>query len=114
MNKVSRTKFMRAEGKETGTGEVSNRYTSKTPSRQKEYLKEKGSKNKVLKDHPYTLQKKKGRIPKEFKNLRPKGRKSLIKTFSQPKLVEKERRTQDNGEEARIVHRTGQIKAICP
>ena len=63
MNKVSRTKFMRAEGKETGTGEVSNRYTSKTPSRQKEYLKEKGSKNKVLKRPPLHPPKEERRDP---------------------------------------------------
>jgi len=46
--------------------------------------------------------------------LRSKGRQSLIKTFSQPKLVDKKERTQDDEEEARIVHRTGQTKAISP
>ena len=63
MNKVSRTKFMRTVGKDTGTREVSNRYTSTTPSRQKEYLKDKGSKNKVLKRPPLHPPKEERREP---------------------------------------------------
>ena len=86
---------------ETGTGEVSNRYTSKDSLKAKEIPEGKRKqKHSPKKTTPTPSKRMKGGIPKNPRISDPREERSLNKTFSQPKLVDKKGRTQDAGEEA--------------